>query len=285
MAWIMKGLREGIVTTRYPHAPDGYGASWRASVTRVTGAPRRAGDPRADDIVGNCPTQAISIEHGEACVDRGKCILCGRCVTARPDLFRFDPSVEIASLERNHLVVGALPENDLNLEIVSSELAKRTKALRRSVHIRHVDSGSDGSDEWEVAALTNPIYDVARLGIFFTASPRHADLLLITGAGVEGMREALALTIEATPEPRVIMAAGVDAVSGGMIAPEGGIGRLLPVDVWVPGSPPSPFSLLHGILIAVGILSVRTGAQRDGAEISQREQSDRGPSRDTHGER
>ncbi|HEX5144251.1 MAG TPA: oxidoreductase [Mycobacterium sp.] len=128
--------------------------------------------------------------------------------------------------------------------------------FHRSVHIRHVDAGSDGSEEWEVLALLNPVYDVHRLGIFFTASPRHADVLLITGVGSHGMGEPLRRTVEATPRPLVVIAAGTDAISGGLVFPSyavaGGLGELVDVDVWVSGSPPSPFSLLHALLLAVG---------------------------------
>jgi Ni,Fe-hydrogenase III small subunit len=96
---------------------------------------------------------------------------------------------------------------------------------------------------------------VHRLGIFFTASPRHADLLLLTGAGAHGMATAVRETREQMPDPVVVIAAGTDAASGGLIHPSyavtDGVRRLVDVDVWVPGSPPSPFSLLHGILLAL----------------------------------
>jgi formate hydrogenlyase subunit 7 len=165
-------------------------------------------------------------------------------------------------LHRQALVVPQLPETDEVVELVRRQLAARTHMLRRSVHVRHVDAGSDGSEEWEVLALLNPVYDVHRLGIFFTASPRHADVLLVTGAGSHGMAEPLRRTVEASPSPLVVIAAGTDAASGGLVAPSfaphyataGGIGELVDVDVWVPGSPPSPFSLLHGLLLAVGRL-------------------------------
>ena len=130
--------------------------------------------------------------------------------------------------------------------------------LRRSVHIRHVDAGSDGSEEWEINALFGPVYDVHRLGLFLTASPRHADLLLVTGAGSAGMTGPLRSAYAAMPDPRVVLAVGTDAISGGLVSPSyataGGVSRTVPVDVWVPGSPPSPFSILHGILVAVGRL-------------------------------
>ena len=121
-------------------------------------------------------------------LDRGRCILCGACVRARPDLFGWAAGAQTARLRREALVV---PEQDDADEAAVTRmragLAARVHALRRSVHIRHVDTGSDGSEEWEVHALLNPVYDVGRLGIFFTASPRHADILLVTGAGGHGM--------------------------------------------------------------------------------------------------
>ena len=110
-----------------------------------------------------------------------------------------------------------------------------------------------------MAALTNPVYDVQRLGIYFTASPRHADVLLVTGVGAAGMLGPLRHTFEVMPDPKVVIAAGTDAISGGLIgtgyASLGGVSDAVPVDVFVPGSPPTPFGLLHGILIAVGLLS------------------------------
>ena len=142
------------------------------------------------------------------------------------------------------------------------------KTLRRSVHVRHVDAGSDGSDEWEIAALTNPIYDVQRLGIFFTASPRHADLLLVTGVGSLGMIKPLQHTLEVIPRPSVVIAAGVDAISGGMLgesyASSGGVGSLVEVDVFVPGSPATPFGILHGILMAIDLLPSSTSNPVEG---------------------
>lgn len=270
MAWLLRGLREGIVTTRYPRRPDGYGDGFRGSVRALPGpvvvsANGTESDGPSDPTVGGrgllalCPTGAIAESEGVVSLDRGRCILCGRCVEARPDLFAFDPSPEVAVLDRAAMVVphpGA--EDEAALTHLRADLARRVRALRRSIHIRHVDAGSDGSEEWEVAALLNPIYDVHRLGIFFTASPRHADLMLVTGAGAVGMAGPLQRTYEAMPGPKIVLAAGTDAATGGLVHPtyatRGGIGQLVPVDVWVPGSPPSPFSLLHGILLGIGLL-------------------------------
>ncbi|MHB1709844.1 MAG: NADH-quinone oxidoreductase subunit B family protein [Acidimicrobiales bacterium] len=255
MPWIPRGLREGIVTTRYPRRPDGYGPAFRGTVVVN---PRPGPGPGLEAAAESCPTDAISVVDSTPRLDRGRCILCGRCTEMSPETFRFDPTLETSAVHRRGLLVPALDEDSTAVEQVRSELANRVNALRRSVHIRHVDAGSDGSDEWEVAALTNPIYDVQRLGIFFTASPKHADVLLVTGVGSAGMLGPLRHTFEVMPHPKVVIAAGVDAISGGLLgegyASRGGVACAVPVDVLVPGSPPTPFSLLHGILTAVGLL-------------------------------
>lgn len=256
MPWALRGLRNGVVTSGYPDRQDFYAEAFPAAVHPLVSEP--SGEP----IDSLCPTGAIDSSDGVLRVDTGRCILCGRCVRERPDLFGWAAGSQTARLHRQALVVPPLPETDEAVDLLRRQLAARTRMLRRSVHVRHVDAGSDGADEWEVLALLNPIYDVHRLGIFFTASPRHADVLLVTGAGSHGMAQPLRRTVEATPRPLVVIAAGTDAASGGLVAPDvamhyataGGIGGLIDVDVWVPGSPPSPFSLLHGLLLAIGRL-------------------------------
>ena len=177
---------------------------------------------------------------------------------ARPDLFGWQGGPGGATLARPALVVPPVEETAGLLAGTREDLRARTRALRRSVHLRHVDAGSDGSEEWEILALLNPVYDIHRLGIFFTASPRHADVLLVTGAGARGMTEPLRQTYEAMPHPKVVIAVGTDAVSGGLASPSyattGGVGGTVPVDVWLPGSPPSPFSILQALLLALGRL-------------------------------
>lgn len=266
MPWVPRGLRDGIVTTRYPRRPDGYGPTYRGALDVVATAASTNGSTPHRDVERLCPTGAIRVEGTDVRVDRGRCILCGLCVAERPELFRFNPEIDVAALERGALVVpsGDKGLDDEAVERSRAELGRRVRSLRRSVHIRHVDAGSDGAEEWEIAALGNPVYDIHRLGVFFTASPRHADLLLVTGAGTAGMVGPLRRTWEAMPVPKIVVAAGTDAISGGLVHPSyatrGGVGQLLPVDVWVPGSPPSPFSLLNGILIGVGLLTPRRSA-------------------------
>jgi Ni,Fe-hydrogenase III small subunit len=125
--------------------------------------------------------------------------------------------------------------------------------------VRHIDCGSDGAEEWEIQALWNPYYDIQRLGFFLTAAPRHADILLVTGAVTSPMRLPLARTWEVMPEPKALVAVGTDACSGGLSAggtlTAGGVDEVLAVDVYVPGSPPAPIAIMHGLLLATGVLT------------------------------
>jgi Ni,Fe-hydrogenase III small subunit/ferredoxin len=255
--WVLRGLRDGVVTTRWPARSDAYADSWRGPVVATA--------PIGPAEVVMCPTGAISV----AGVDQGKCILCGRCVAARPDLFTWSRGATgpaAAALAREALMVPELPETDAAVQLARAQLRKRTAALRRSVHVRHVDAGSDGSEEWEVQALLGPVYDIHRLGVFFTASPRHADVLLVTGAGARGMTGPLRTTYDAMPDPKVVIGVGTDAVSGGLLsesdAVTSGVWPAVPVDVWLPGSPPSPFGILNALLLAVGRLVDGGGGAR-----------------------
>jgi len=144
--------------------------------------------------------------------------------------------------------------------------AQRLSAARalfgRSLHIRTVDTGSCAVCESEIRLLLAPHYDLQRLGFFFTPSPRHADLLLVTGPAVRAMDVALAKTYAAMPQPKVVVAVGACPLGGVYAEDELVHGRLenvLPVDVSVPGCPPSPLALLHGLLVAVGRLTEKVG--------------------------
>lgn len=253
MPWALRGLRNGVVTTGYPRRPDPYADGFRGAV-QVGASPA---PPGAGEV---CPTGAITVADGAAALDRGRCIGCGECVRLFPASFSWRPGSDTATRERQALVVPTgLVGTDESIAAARRELAARVRRLRRSVHLRHVDAGSDGSEEWEIHALTNPTYDVHRLGIFLTASPRHADILLVTGAGARGMIEPLRRTLAGMPTPTAVIAVGTDAISGGLVgatyATTGGVLDQLAVDVVVPGSPPPPFAILHGILLALGRLT------------------------------
>jgi len=261
--WVLRGLRDGVVTTRWPRKPDQYADSWRGPAIVASGAATsEAVMAEGVELEWLCPTGAIEVID-QLRVDQGRCILCGRCIAARPDLFAWSAGATgptAAAVVRPALVVPAQPETDQAVAAARTALARRTAALRRSVHVRHVDAGSDGSEEWEIQALLGPVYDVHRLGVFFTASPRHADVLLVTGAGTVGMSGPLRTTYEGMPDPKVVIAVGADAVSGGLLSDRlSGVAGSVPVDVWVPGSPPSPFALLNALLIATGRLGPEAG--------------------------
>lgn len=152
----------------------------------------------------------------------------------------------------NRFDVGMTPIN-----YRSEELAHQIRdVLGGSLHIRHLDSGSCNGCDWEIAALLNPIYDIQRFGIDFVASPRHADMIIATGGITRNLAEAVEKTWEATPNPKMLLAVGDCAINGGVFgetyAHFGGIHKLLPVCVTVPGCPPRPQALIDGILLAIG---------------------------------
>ncbi len=142
------------------------------------------------------------------------------------------------------------------------------RAFRRSLHIRHVDAGSCNGCESELQALNNPFYNLHRLGIFFTPSPRFADLLLVTGPVTHAMKEPLLATYAAMPEPRWVMAVGTCAVSGGIAgggyACGNGIEGVLPVDVFLPGCPPNPAAIIAALLMFLGRAKQRVRGGRIG---------------------
>ena len=143
------------------------------------------------------------------------------------------------------------------LEVVNKTSIETFQRLsRRSLHIREVDAGSCNACELEINALNNPVYDVERFGIHFVASPRHADMLLVTGPVTRNMEMALRKTYEAMPEPRIVVAVGDCARDGGIFkgsyAVVGGVDRVIPVDARIKGCPPRPQELLYGILHILG---------------------------------
>ena len=155
------------------------------------------------------------------------------------------------------------------LDDATREATERLKAriqrlFGHSLHIRHVDAGSCNACESEIKLLMNPYYDIQRLGIFFTTSPRHADLLLVTGPVTRAMADPLRQTYEAMPDPRLVVAVGACACSGGIFGQSaftlGGVDVVLPVDVYIPGCPPSPLTLIHGLLSGLGRIEQRMHA-------------------------
>jgi len=148
------------------------------------------------------------------------------------------------------------PEDVIGIEQVGSQLEVTVRErVSRSLAIRQVDAGSCNGCELEIHALNNPIYNCERYGIHFTASPRFADMLLVTGPVTRNMEIALRRTYHATPSPKLVVAVGDCGCNGGIFgesyASLGGVGKVIPVDVYIPGCPPTPAALLNGILKAV----------------------------------
>lgn len=149
------------------------------------------------------------------------------------------------------------PETESGVQEVGSRLEEIIrKRFQRSLTIREVDAGSCNGCELEIHAMGNPVYNCERFGIHFTASPRFADMLLVTGPVTRNMETALRRTYNATPPPKLVVAVGDCGCNGGIFgesyASLGGIDRVIPVDAYIPGCPPSPAALLHGILKAIG---------------------------------
>jgi len=257
----------GLVTIGYPASPAPLSERFR-------GAPRFdfAGWRDARPAAEACPTEAISLQESgntrQVTVDYGLCIYCGQCAEADNSV-KITQSFELAALQRRDLVLTA--EYELNADGTqreckrvrnSSEKIERTvgerihQVLGGSLAIRQVDAGSCNGCEIEITALNNPIYDLERLGIHFVASPRHADMLLVTGPVTRNMELALLKAYRAMPDPKVVVAVGACGISGGIFgknyATIGGVDQAVPVDVFVPGCPPRPQALLYGILLAVG---------------------------------
>lgn len=142
----------------------------------------------------------------------------------------------------------------------SDELGKRLGAriqglLKRSLQIRHLDAGSCNGCDWEIAALLGPVYDIQRLGIDIVASPRHADMLLVTGSVTRNLEPAALKVYEAMPKPGIVVSVGACACGGGVLqgsyCTAGGVSNVLPVDISIPGCPPRPQALIHGLLLAL----------------------------------
>src|SRR5450631_1417616 len=261
---LQKMASTGIVTANYPAEPANISERFR-------GRPAFDFDKWKDarPAAEVCPTGAISLsdkgDSRKVTVDYGLCVFCGLCAEASSDqAVRITQEFELATSDRRNLVVTA--EYTLNAETDVERLGQKAretiqKILGRSLAIREVDAGSCNGCELEIVALNNPVHDIERFGIQFVASPRHADMLLVTGPVTRNMELALLKTHRAMAEPKVVVAVGACGISGGIFgenyASLGRVDKILPVDVYIPGCPPRPQALLHGILLAVGRLAER----------------------------
>lgn len=257
---MIKAARKGIVGNGVETVKDLTESlsseNYRGSIT-FTAEPAKDQRKMLEEI---CPTKALfSIKENNAMsLDNGKCIMCGYCSEAVPKTIKISNKPVIPSKTRNQLIDYSSPQDlsQKSYEQIGNELKEKIqKMFGRSLAIRQVDAGSCNGCEIEITALNNPIYDIERFGIHFVASPRHADVLLVTGPASRNMEVALLRTYEATPSPKIVIAVGACACSGGIFgntyATTGGIDKVVPVDVYIPGCPPRPEILLQGLLLAV----------------------------------
>jgi Ni,Fe-hydrogenase III small subunit len=231
--WVWKGLRTGKKSTLYPNAPE-------TAVGVSPGLPRT---PTGALPLEFCPFPVGQIEGGEEAGKTGirDCVHCFRCVRSASSRVEWQEGYEWAMRKE----VGS-----------NGESRRFGAAFHRSLHIRMVDAGGCGACISEVKQIAKPCYSIHRLGFFITPTPRQADVLLVVGPVTDNMVFALKKAYDAMPAPKLVVAAGTCALTGGLFGPGyscgAGVADFLPVDVEVPGCPPPPLAIIHALLVAVG---------------------------------
>lgn len=201
------------------------------------------------ELIALCPTNAITNQPIQ--IDLGKCTFCGECAMRFPEKILFTKEYKIASNERERLIVteGEDKAIEVNPETVRKEIHR---VFGKSLKLRQVSAGGDNSCEMELNAANNVQFDISRYGIDFVASPRHADGIVITGPITKNMAEAVQICYDAIPEPKIIVLVGTDAISGGLFADSTAVDRSFlnnhHVDLYIPGNPAHPLSIVNGLL-------------------------------------
>jgi len=235
-------FEQGYRTSRYPKEKIELPSPYR-------GLPKVSSNAPADVVklcADECPQRAIN--PGNKTIDIGKCVFCGTCERLSEGRFvSFSRNFELAVSMKEHLIT------DGDLPSLSKHSKRNFKALfGRSLQLRQVSAAGCNACEADLNVLATPFFDLARFGINFVASPRHADGIVVTGPISRNMKTALLKTYEAVPSPKVVIAAGSCSITGGPFAGSHevspGLDSLIPVDLFIPGCPPHPLTYLHALL-------------------------------------
>jgi Ni,Fe-hydrogenase III small subunit len=248
---MLKILRE---RWRQGHRTGGFPAGEPVLSARFRGLPRLVPElcpASCCDCTGRCPFGALCVDGGNVRLDLGRCLFCADCSACPHGAVSFSNDYRLAARRREDLLVDAA-----GLRLAEALDGEARRLFGRSLKLRQVSAGGCNACEADLNVLNTLVFDLARFGIQFVASPRHADGLLVTGPVTENMRYALLDSYAALPAPKLVIASGACAIGGGPFrgSPEchDGIGDLLPVDLFIPGCPPHPYTALDGLLRLLG---------------------------------
>jgi Ni,Fe-hydrogenase III small subunit len=243
---IAERFRQGYRTGKFPLAEPNLPARFR-------GLPVIEGCPEGcQACVTQCPFGACQLQDGQVVLDLGRCLFCADCPACSQEKITFSTDYRLAVRKRDAL----WRRPDKELQLAWPLVPDLRRIFGRSLKLRQVSAGGCNGCEADCNVLGTLAFDLGRFGIQFVASPRHADGILVTGALTENMRSALLATYEAVPAPKIVIAVGACAIGGGPFrgSPEVGRGldELLPVDLFIPGCPPQPYTILDGLLRLLG---------------------------------
>ncbi|MCC7539094.1 MAG: hydrogenase [Deltaproteobacteria bacterium] len=262
---LLSRLTQGHRTVAYPDEPPSLPPRFRGHPT--IDSTRCPEDCR--QCVDSCPTDAITKDERGLALDLGRCLFCTDCTDSCPEgAIRFTTEHRMAARTRHDLVVRSGM-----IDRVRALDGKMLRLFRRSLKLRQVSAGGCNGCEADVNVLGTIVFDLGRFGIQMVASPRHADGLLVTGPVTENMKLALKKTYDAVPPPKIVIAVGACAISGGPHAGHDevhdGAASVVPVDLFIPGCPPHPFTILDGLLGLLDRLGPDRTAPR-GAQLTER---------------